>query len=440
MLSCLTRARRLSKAISYSLKTGETLWESMGQYSERQASLPGRTQFALRKGTGDTVSSVETPPGHRRSLHWIVQDHSFSIFVCSMVITLCWCVCVGIDVQRYPDGRSIYKKDVPFMAMELFFTGYFLLELVIRVVACRSVLEFARDVWNLIDTVCVAGSFVDIAFVPVASLVMGGSGVENTESELAVLRTLRLFKLLRVARLSRAPLEVNLFCKALWSGLRESSMVWAILTGMVLVFGILLMTYATDDMREEYFSHLGLCMHHLVVKGILLDEVADLFHDMLTFSDVGSWIIFVIFIITSQYIVLNMLIGIICSVATDVRGEEKARSNARDLRRHLESVVDCYIDGNGKITRDAFQLITHNLDVYDILQQYGSSMEYLASLEESQCALTGYTDFESIFEAIITHSNEGKNATTKDIFHAQSELKKSLLSIETLLSSSHGSQ
>jgi hypothetical protein len=181
-------------------------------------------------------------------------------------------------------------------------------------------------------------------------------------------------------------------------------------------------------------------MNRLVVSGILLDNVADMFDDMLSFSDVGSYIIFIIFVVTSQYIILNMLIGIICSVATDVRGEEKARSKARDLRRNLESIVDCYIDENGKITRDAFQLITKNLDVYDVLQQNGASMEHLASVEESLCAVADCTDFESMFEAIVADSDEGKYATAKDIFNAQNELKKSLLSIESLLASSHDPQ
>jgi len=60
-------------------------------------------------------------------------------------------------------------------------------------------------------------------------------------------------------------------------------------------------------------------------------------------------------------------------------------------------------------------------------------MEYLVSLEEHLCAKTGCTDFEAMFKVIVANSHEGKNATAKDIFDAQTELKKSLHSIESAL-------
>jgi voltage-gated sodium channel len=337
-------------------------------------------------------------------------------------------------VQRYPDGRSIYNKDFTFMVVELIFSGYFVAELFLRFVASRTTWEFFRDVWNLIDAVCVLGSLVDIVFVPVASLVIRGSAFENTSTELAVLRTLRLFKLLRVLRLTRASSEVNLFFKGLLSGLKESSLVWAILTGMVVVFSILLTTYATDEMRETNFSSLVVCMNRLVASGIFLDESAGLFEDMMSSRDVSSYMIFLTFVVISQYIILNMLIGIICSVAVDVRGEEKARANAKYLRLNLESIVECYLQQDGRITREEFQLIVKNADVYTVLQQYGASLEYLASMEETLYAKTNSIDFESIYE-VIAHSNEGKNATAKDIYHAQNVLIKSLHSIESQLAS-----
>jgi len=405
----------------------------MAQYKQRQASLfaslglqRADTARTILRASTASVCTKDTNESFGRTF-------SLAISSVSMVVVLCWCVWVAIDVQRYPDGRSIYKKDVPFMAVELGFSGYFLIELLIRFVARSAVWEFFQNVWNLIDVLCVLGSFVDLLFLPAASLVIHGSVAENTSTELAVFRTLRLFKLLRVLRLSRSSQEANVFFKGLLSGLKESSMVWAILTGMVVVFSILLTTYATDEMRENTFSSLGVSMNRLVVSGILLDEIAGVFDDMLKSNDVSSYVMFLAFVIISQYVILNMLIGIISSVAVEVRGEEKAHANAKSLRRNLKSIVDSYLQEDGTIARHEFRLIIKNVDVHATLKQHGAPLEYLASMEEAFYSGEGCrVDFELMYEA-IAHSIEGKNATARDVLLTRNVLNKSLRSMESRL-------
>jgi voltage-gated sodium channel len=372
-------------------------------------------------------------PVAKRQLRRLVEDRSASsIFALSMVVTLCWCVYLGIDTQRYPGGRSIYRNDATSIALELSFSGFFLVELVMRIGACRSTWHFVRNAWNLIDTVCVLGSLIDVLFVPAANALVPGTVPQNTETELNVFRSCRLFKLFRILRFSRASLDVNIFIKGLLSGLKESSIVWGMITGLVFVFSILLRTYATDEVRMKAFPSLGLTMHRLIVTGILLDDVADILNNMLKSSDWGGYVLFLTFVIISQYVLLNMLIGIIASVAGDVRGEEKARAKTVYLRNNLENVVECFIQDDGMISRTEFNLIIRNADVHRVLQRFGAEIEHLASIEESLYADTDEISFDTLLEA-IGQMNAGKIATVRDIFHSQDVLKRALHSVELQL-------
>jgi len=429
-----TKAQRLCRAVTHALHTGEPIWESLGEYKERQMNIVGSKRGVDRSGRivmpqhsgGSRHPAGDTDmPNVRFWLRRIVQARSYSsLFFLSMLVTMCYCVWVVIDSQVYPDARSIYKKDLPFTAVELCFNAFFIVELLIRIGASISVLEFVRDQWNIIDSLCVLGSLVDLIILP--------SWGKIAETDLTVLRTLKLFKLLRVLRLSRASWEVDIFLKGLLHGLKESSIVWAILTFMLFFFSILLTTYASDEMQEREFRSIWLCMHRLLVAGIFLDEVADLLSHMLQFGDVISYVTFVFFVIITQFIILNMLIGVISSVAGDVRGEEKTREKEIFLRSNLASIVECYIQDDGWISRGEFRLICNNTDVHKILHHFGAEVHSLPSLEKSLFARSDYIDFDTLFEA-IANLNEAKVATVKDIFHAQDVLKKSLNAIEAQL-------
>jgi len=434
-----TRPRRLWRSVNYSLETGDPLWETLEQYRLRQAALSTAERVLIQKTRKGSDAVLRGSPVRRR-LRRIVHSRSYiSFFTLSCLVTLCWCVWFGVDLQHYPDGASIYEKERSFVAAGLFFSVFFLVELVMRIGACVSVWECLSDVWIPIDSLCVFGSLVDIVFVPMAVAVSLESVDHSDNTNFSVLRTLRLFKLLRIARLSRASLDMNVFCKGIWSGLKESSIVWAILIFLVFVFSVLLMTYSTDEMRETTFSTLGLTMNRLGYSGILLDGVADVFDGMAESRDFKGYMLFLTFVILSQYIILNMLIGILTSVAGDVRGEERARSKLSYLRHKLSNILECYIHDDGRISRKEFGLIIRNADLHNILCDFGTSIENLASMEKSMYAKTEHIDFDTMFET-ISQLNESQHATVKDLFYVKDALHQKLHSIESQLAANgfHG--
>ncbi|CAK0875079.1 unnamed protein product [Prorocentrum cordatum] len=436
-------SRRFWRSVSHSWETGEPLWENLHQYRYRQSSLPTAEKMFQKPSSRSLGSSrtnsqpaVTSSPVQRRLRRLVTSSSCISFFNLSNLITLSWCVWFGIDVQRYPDGTSLYEKEALFTTIELCFNVFFLVELVIRVGACVSFLECFRDVWICIDALCVIGSLADVLILPIAATLKLH---EVGNSQLVAFRSVRLFKLLRIARLSRASVDMDIFCKGIWSGLRESSVVWTILIFLVFTFSVMLTTFGSPEMRETRFSSLLSSMHILLHSGVMLDGVADVMDDLVRSRDAAGYIIFLVFVIVSQYIILNMLIGVLSSVAGDVRGEEKARASIAYLRHNLKNLLECYIHDDGMISRPEFRLIITNADVHRIMSQFGADLEHLASMEKSLFAKGDYIDFDTMFDT-ISHLNQGKISTVWDIFHAQDALQRKLDSIDMKLSAAgfHG--
>jgi hypothetical protein len=243
---------------------------------------------------------------------------------------------------------------------------------------------------------------------------------------------LRMVRLLRVVRLSRVSRDIDIFCKGIWSGLRESAIVWAILILLTFVFSVLLTTYATDELREKVFSSLRHSMHVLFRSGIVLDGASDVLDDMMSCGDTASYLLFVLFVVVSQYIMLNLLTGLMVSEAQDLRDEEVARSKLTFLRRQLENISECYIQDDGFISKREFGLIINNADVHNMLGQFGANIQSISLMEESLYAKSDHITFESMFQA-IADLVDTKHTTVRDAFHLQDVLQRSLRSIENQL-------
>ena len=127
-----------------------------------------------------------------------------------------------------------------------------------------------------------------------------------------------------------------------------------------------------------------------------------------------------------------MLIGIMASVAMDVRQREKADYKFFYLRIALKNILECYIHDDGRISRNEFGLIIKNADIHHILEYFGASVQNLASMEESLYAKTEHITFDSMFET-ISNLVETKHCTVRDAFHVQDALQRSLHSIESRL-------
>jgi voltage-gated sodium channel len=172
----------------------------------------------------------------------------------------------------------------------------FIVELGLRGYAYRT--KFLRDPWSLFDV-----TVVSLSLVPAS----GG---------LSVLRALRI---LRALRLVSAVPGMKRVVAGLLSAI-PAMMSIILLLGLVLYVGAVLATEMYGDTAPQHFGHLGESLFTLfqVMTGEAWPDIAA---DVLPTHPM-AWIFFVIFILTSTFVVLNLFTAVVVSAMEPERKEE----------------------------------------------------------------------------------------------------------------------
>merc|ERR1712050_356317 len=94
--------------------------------------------------------------------------------------------------------------------------------------------------------------------------------------------------------------------------------------------------------------------------------------------------LFLAFIFLSSFTILNMLIGILCQVVTEVAASEKEHASIAHLKYGLYELLECFDrDDDGMIHRDEFNLLMQNPEFRQALQRFGVSVKDLLILGDS---------------------------------------------------------
>lgn len=187
--------------------------------------------------------------------------------------------------------------------------GIFVVELTLRLYAYG--LRFFRDPWNVFDFVIVA-----IALLPVSG-------------EFAVLRALRILRALRL--ISVVP-SMRRVVGGLIAALPGMGSIAALLT-LILYVSAVIGTKLYGTVSPDYFGDLPTTLFTLfqTMTGEAWPDVA---RDVMSKSPM-AWIYFVVYILVSSFMVLNLFIAVVVSamegqVAEEVR-EAEAEQAADDL-------------------------------------------------------------------------------------------------------------
>jgi voltage-gated sodium channel len=172
----------------------------------------------------------------------------------------------------------------------------FIAELALRAYAYR--LKFLRDPWSLFDL-----TVVGLSLIPAS----GG---------LSVLRALRI---LRALRLVSAVPGMKRVVTGLLSAIPAMTSI-ILLLGLVLYVGAVLATEMYGEAAPQHFGHLGESLFTLfqVMTGEAWPDIAA---DVLPAHPM-AWIFFVIFILTSTFVVLNLFTAVVVSAMEPERKEE----------------------------------------------------------------------------------------------------------------------
>jgi uncharacterized membrane protein YiaA len=173
----------------------------------------------------------------------------------------------------------------------------------------------------------------------------------------------------------RALPELMIMIKGMFTAAASVSYALFFLAVVTYVFGIALTQMARDTPLSEdgaYLSCVALAMYSLTIHGTFLDDLAD-FADALKAQDSPIMLITAsIFVVLASMTIMNLLIGILCSVISSVAEEERygiLTDNVKDKFETIMTTLDS--DCDGEVSYKEFQHIIdhpHALKAFETLK------------------------------------------------------------------------
>ena len=199
-------------------------------------------------------------------------------------------------------GISSYDLPTEYIYYLLIFdyaiTVFFLIELIIRMIAERDLGKFYKDGWNIFDTIIVVLSLVPI----------------GASSSVFVARLLRIIRVLRIITVIPAFRHI---IDSLIKTIPRVGFIALLMFIFMYVWGAI-GTMFFGKVDPENWGNIGLALITLV-QVATYDDWANIMAQVIDVYPY-AWIFFVSFIIINAVILLNMVIGVIVDVMTGGTG------------------------------------------------------------------------------------------------------------------------
>jgi len=197
-------------------------------------------------------------------------------------------------------GVSSYNEIIPadyFFLLQVFdysITVFFTIEILIRIFAERSLINFFKDGWNVFDFL-----IVSISLIPIG-------GAES----IFVARLLRIVRILRIITVVPAFRHI---IDSLIKTIPRVGFIALLMFIFIYIWGAI-GTLFFDEINPERWGNIGVAMLTLV-QVATYDDWAAIMRELIVVYPV-AWIYFVSFIIINAVVLLNMVIGVIVDVMT----------------------------------------------------------------------------------------------------------------------------
>lgn len=211
------------------------------------------------------------------------------------------------------------------------------------------------------------------------------------------LRLLRLLRLSRLVRLIRSAPELLTLINGMRVASRAVSSALLLIGLITYVFAIVLLMFLkpvaeNDDKIAEAFGTLGFCIWTLILDGTFMDGTKDIVNDLRTLPDrteehwMLGWamiLIFFAYVLLTNVTVMNMLIGILCEVVSEVkRGDEEGLA-IDFMKGHLRSMLtELDKDGNENISKMELAAVVEDEKAQKVLSELQVKPEDVIDLTE----------------------------------------------------------
>ena len=197
-------------------------------------------------------------------------------------------------------GVSSYNENIPadyaflLQVFDYSITVFFTVEILIRIFAERSLVNFFKDGWNVFDFL-----IVSISLIPIG-------GAESV----FVARLLRIVRILRIITVVPAFRHI---IDSLVKTIPRVGFIALLMFIFIYIWGAL-GTLFFDEIDPEHWGNIGVAMLTLV-QVATYDDWGAIMWELIVVYPI-AWIYFVSFIIVNAVVLLNMVIGVIVDVMT----------------------------------------------------------------------------------------------------------------------------
>lgn len=357
----------------------------------------------------------------------------------ALIVIIMNSIWISIDTD-FNTAPVLIQASWPFQVMENLFCLFFTFEITVRFLAFKSKLMGFTDGWFLFDSILVSLMVVETWVVTLMILVMGStSGSPGPMGHSSIFRTFRLLRLTRVTRMARvlrSVPELVMLLRGMAMGMRSVMATFGLLMALVYIYAVMLtqLLKDSDTHLQSSFSGVVVSMNTLLMQGIFSDQ-AQFFGDML---DEGFlyYTIFMLFMLTGAFTVMNMLIGVLCDVMSNVADDQKDDFAVSQLKSQIETLIrEIDLDGDMMVSQTEFALMLNNKD----------ALQSLNEVEVDIMALVHYADFIfresnemsiSEFTDAVLQFRSSTPASMKDLIEMRHFISKELEGLELRLSRS----
>lgn len=235
---------------------------------------------------------------YRQKLKSFVENHVFTRIVTSLIVINA--IVLGLETDK--DLMATHGQTL--IAIDHVILWIFVGELLLRLGAYG--LRFFRDPWNIFDTVIVA-----ISLIP-------------AQEAFSVLRAARILRVLRL--ISMFP-RLRRVVEGLITAIPGIGSIAAILTIVFYVFAVMA-TKLYGAAYPEWFGSLKISLFTLF-QIMTLEGWADMVRQIMQ-THPFAWIFFIVYILSSTFIVLNLFIAVI------VDAMQKQHQDEHDAEQHQD--------------------------------------------------------------------------------------------------------
>lgn len=357
-----------------------------------------------------------------KSVGWAQQVARMPIFEWSAFTMICVnAIWIGIDAETNEEDLLVNAAPI-YQVAENIFCLYFSFEWFVRFKAFRSHWVAFTDSWFVFDSFLVFLMVTETWAMTITLQLAGGTGLNP--GVLGILSLVRLSRMARMARLLRTSPELLIMVKGLLAAMKSVIITMGMQLSIIYVFGIAMKQVAGGTQAgERYFGSVFLSMYSLAMHATLLDSPSKVLNDLGQESFPSAALFFFV-ILLSSLLLLNMLIGVLCEVVSNVSSVEKETLAVSFIREKVMAVFEesgLDKDGDGVISKNELLRVLGNVDATQHLREAG--VDVMGLVEFADIVFQSDTlgrEFEkeltiADFMKLILQLRGTNTATVKDI-------------------------